>query len=119
MIYEINNTPVKTPSSCTWGLNYISVEDSGRTLDGEMHIDPVTTKRKLDNVAWNGLDNVEAAAILQLVNQKRFMTVKYDDALTNTVQTRTFYIGDPTAQTYSWRVGNKIFSSLAFNFIEK
>lgn len=118
MIKKINGITIKTPSSCTWGLQDIASEDSGRTLDGTMNIDRIAQKRKLDCV-WNGVTNTEAATLLQAVNASVFMSVTYDDAMTGTEQIRTFYVGDRTAPVHTWSDGKKLFTSISFNFIEK
>lgn len=120
MIYEINGTPIKTPSSCTWGLYYVSSEDSGRnTSDGKMSIDTITVKRKLSGVSWNNATPPEVSDILTLVHAKRMMTVKYEDAMSGSIETRTFYISDPSAPVLRWSVGLKMYSSLGFDFIEQ
>lgn len=120
MIYEINDTAIKTPSSCTWGLYYVSSEDSGRdTTDGKMSIDTIAVKRKLSGVTWQNITKAEASTILTAVHAKRFMTVKYEDAMSGTIETRTFYISDPSAPVYRWSSGLKIYSSLGFDFIEQ
>jgi hypothetical protein len=120
MIYEINGTLIKTPSSCTWGLYYVSSEDSGRnTTDGKMSIDTIAVKRKLSGVTWANITQAECASILQAIHAQRMMSVKYADAMSGTIQTRTFYISDPSAPVYRWSDGLKIFSSLGFDFIEQ
>jgi len=118
MIKKINGITIKTPSSCTWGLQDLSSEDSGRTLDGIMHKDVIAQKRKLD-CSWNGLSQSEAATLLQAVNASVFMSVTYDDPLTGAELTRTFYVGDKSAPVQIWTLNNKRFSSVSFNFIEK
>ena len=120
MIYEINGTSLKTPASCTWGYNFISGENSGRdTLDSLMHIEELGAKRKLSGVVWNNITNTEATEILQLVTAERMMLLKYDDLLSGNIETRTFYISDPSAQVYRWSVGMKIIAVLGFDFIEQ
>ncbi len=121
MIYKVNGQALKTPASCTWGLYYVSSEDSGRdiALDAKMHIDTLATKRKLSGVTWTNITNTEATQILQLVHAKRMMTLEYDDLLSGHKETRTFYISDPSAQIYRWSVGMKIIAVLGFDFIEQ
>jgi hypothetical protein len=96
----------------------LSSEDSSRTLDGVMHKDIIAQKRKLD-CSWNGLSQSEAATILQLVNASIFMTVTYDDLMTGNEQTKTFYIGDRTAQANIWVFNGIKNTNIAFNFIEQ
>ena len=115
---KINGIEVKTPSSFTWGLQDLSSEDTGRTLDGVMHKDLIAQKRKLDCV-WNNLTRQETAILLQAVNSSVFLQITYPDALTGTDQTRTFYTGDKTAPVLMWVGTKQIYSTITFNFIEK
>ena len=115
---QVNGRLLKTPSSMTWGLQDLSSEDTGRTLDGKMHKDRVSQKRTLD-CTWNNPTQSEASQILQAVNEKIFMDITYPDAMSGTYQTRTFYVGDRTAPFKTWTVKQKIFSSISFNFIEQ
>jgi hypothetical protein len=120
MIHKVNGITLKTPASCTWGFNFISGENSGRdTLDSLMHIEELGTKRKLSGVTWNNITDTEATEILQLVTAKRMMTLQYDDLLSGNLETRIFYISDPSAQVYRWNVGMKIIAVLGFDFIEQ
>lgn len=118
MIKKINGTSVKMPSSCTWGLQDISSEDSGRTLDGVMHIDRIATKLKFDCI-WNGPTQEETSAILNLVCPNVFVDLTFDDPITMTEKTKTFYTGDKSAPVYQWSTGSKIFTTLSFNFVEQ
>lgn len=118
MLKKINGIAIKSPSSCTWGLQDISSDDSGRTADGKMHKDIIAQKRKMDCV-WNGLSQSEAATLLQQVNASVFLEVTYDDPMSGTEETRTFYIGDRTAPVHMWNSTTKVFTSISFNFIEQ
>ena len=115
---KIDGTIVPAPSSLGWGIMHLDSEDSGRTVDGVMHIDEVDKKEKLEPV-WNGLNVLDTKTILQLVVNKRFVQVTYPSPLTGTEVTKTFYTGDKTSPFHSWTENNKTFTSLSFSFIEK
>lgn len=115
---KINGTKIKTPSSFAWGLQDLSSEDAGRTLDGVMHKDIVAQKRKLD-CSWSGLTSEEASTLLQAVNSSIFLDITYPDALSGREETRKFYTGDKSAPVHMWTSGQKTYSSVSFNFIEK
>lgn len=118
MIKKINGQNIITPSECTWGLQDLSSEDSGRTLDGLMHKDIVAQKRTIE-CSWNGLNKADAATLLQQVNASVFMSLTYDDPMSGTEQTRTFYVGDRSAPVHIWNTSKKIFSTISFSFIER
>lgn len=115
---KIDGTLVPTPSSLGWGIMSLDTEDSGRTLDGKMHIDEVATKEKLEPV-WNGLGVFDTKLILQLVVPKRFVNVTYPSPYTGTEVTKRFYTGDKSSPFQSWTSNNKTFTSLSFSFIEE
>lgn len=85
-------------------------------MSGKMHVNIVTKKRKLE-LSWKAVDFDTASEILRAVDKETF-NVTYRDALTNTLQTRTFYVGDRTAPVYSYAVGHQWYSNINFNFIE-
>ena len=81
-----------------------------------MHVELQTRKRKLE-LSWSGIGFAETAEVLQAVNPETFR-VTYLDALTNTTQTRTFYVGDRSAPVHSYVEGNQWYTTLSFNIIE-
>jgi hypothetical protein len=118
LMLKINGTDIKTPSSFAWGLQDLSSDDSGRTLDGIMHKDRIAQKRRLD-CSWDNPTKDEASTILKAVNGTIFMQVTYPDTMSGNYETRTFYVGDRSAPMKTWMIGNKRYSSLSFSFIEK
>ena len=116
-ILKINGKYIPNPSSLQWGIQSVSDSNAGRDMSGKMHVNIVTRKRKLE-LSWNAVDFATASEILQAVNKKTF-NVTYRDALTNTLQTRTFYVGDRSAPFKSWYIGGQRVESLSFDFIER
>lgn len=115
-ILQIDGNWIPDPSSLQWGIQSVSDSNAGRTTDGKMHVNLITRKRKLE-LAWNGVNFAVTSEILKAVNPETFQ-VTYLDALTNTRQTRTFYVGDRTAMVYSYSDGYKRYQNVAFNIIE-
>ena len=115
-ILKINGRYIPNPSSLQWGIQSVSDSNAGRDMSGKMHVNIVTRKRKLE-LSWNAVDFETASEILKAVNGDTF-SVTYRDALTNKIQTRTFYVGDRTAPVYSYAVGQQWYSNISFNFIE-
>lgn len=119
MLLKINGTPIKTPSAFTWSIADLSSEESGRsTNDGKAQKDIIASKRTLQ-CTWNNPSKEEVATILQLVSKNVFFEVTYPDALSGHDETRTFYVGDRSAPMKIWTLGNKRYSTLSFNFIER
>ena len=115
-LIKINGVFIPDPSSLQWGLQSVSRSDAGRDQKGKMHVELQTRKRKLE-LSWSGIGFAETAEVLQAVNPETFR-VTYLDALTNTTQTRTFYVGDRSAPVHSYVEGNQWYTTLSFNIIE-
>lgn len=107
---------IPDPSSLQWGLQSVSDPNAGRSLDGKMHVNLVTRKRKLE-LSWNGVDFATAKEILQAVNSETFW-VEYLDALENRKLKKQFYVGDRTAPVNSYAVGYRWYTNVSFNLIE-
>ena len=106
---------IPDPSSLQWGIQSVSDPNAGRTMDGKMHVNLVTRKRKLE-LSWKGIDFNDTAAILQAVNPETFW-VRYHDALINDYVKKEFYVGDRTSMVQSYAPGFQR-NDVAFNIIE-
>lgn len=115
-LIKVNGVYIPNPSSLEWGVQSISDSNAGRTSDGTMHVNLVTRKRKLQ-LSWNAVDFATASEILQAVNPEKF-DVTYQDALTNTLLTKKFYVGDRTAPVHSYAEGHQWYANISFDLIE-
>jgi hypothetical protein len=114
----VNGVELPDPAEYTWGLQDVSASDAGRTEDAMMHKNRVGQKRKL-NLTWSGLEPADVALILQAVNPE-YMEVSYPDAMSNSTETRTFYVGDRSAPIHWWYgTTGRYYNRLSFNFIER
>lgn len=112
---EVNNTPIPTPSRFKVGI--LDISNAERNADGDMMIDRVATKRKLE-LFWNELKPSQLSSLLGLVNNVTFF-VKYPDPMTGDIETKTFYSGDKNIDMYSYVNGIPVWNDISFNFIEK
>lgn len=113
----VDGVAVKTPSSFSWGLQDVSDSASGRTQDTLMHKNRIAQKRKL-SFAWAGPTPQEAATLLQAFNPE-YVSITYPDSMSGQNETRTFYVGDRSAMTKIWTIGNKRYESISFDAIER
>lgn len=114
-ILKVNGSFIPDPSELQWGIQSVSDSNAGRTMDGKMHVNLVTRKRKIE-LKWSGVDFATTAEILAAVNDETF-NVTYHDALTNSSQTKTFYVGDRSAMVKSYVEGYRR-NDISFNIIE-
>ena len=68
------------------------------------------------NLSWQYVTNADAKTILTAFNPE-YVDVNYLDPLTNSYQTKTFYVGDRSAPIYNTRLG--LWTSVSFNIIER
>lgn len=116
---EINGVSVKTPQKCTVGLQTIDADSSGRNAKGKMVRDVITQKVKIE-LEWGSLSDSEISIILTKV-KANFFSVTYPDPEVGGMATKTFYVGDRTAPSYSWHDKYKAmkWQGLSMNFIEQ
>ena len=114
--FKINGTTVKTPQGCTWSLQDLSSDDSGRTLDGLMHKDIVAQKRKL-TCKWPAMKWSECSIIANFMKNKGVKVVlTYPDIMTGTYISKNFYTGDMTVPFFDW--SRELVESAECHFIE-
>lgn len=111
---EINNTPIPSPSKFKPGI--MDINKAERNAKGEMLIDRIATKRKLE-LSWSKLEVDELKTLLSLVSNV-FFFVSYPDPLEG-VTTKTFYVGDRNTPMFSYTNGKAVWKDVAMNFIEK
>lgn len=116
-ILFVDGIAIKTPSGMTWGLQDVSDSDAGRTQDAVMHKNRIAQKVKL-SLSWDNPTHGEAASILRAFNPE-YINVTYPDAMSGQNEARMFYVGDRTAPMKIWIVGNKRYSQLSFDLIER
>lgn len=117
--FKINGIAVKPPTACTWGLQDLSSEDSGRTRNnGEMHKDIVAQKRAL-KVKWGAMSWEEASQIVQMCKNKGVtVLLTYSDIMAGGIITKNFYTGDCTVPYKFWTDERKTVENIMCDFIE-
>lgn len=114
--FKINGITVKTPQSCTWSLQDLWSDDSGKTLDGVMHKDTVAQKRKL-TCKWGAMTWSECSVIANFMKNRGVMVqLTYPDILQGEYITKTFYTGDMTVPYFDW--SRELVESASCDFIE-
>lgn len=115
--WRVDGVTMPCPSSFEWGLQDVSLGESGRTDDALMWKNRVSQKRKIA-ISYNGITTDVCAKVLQAVNPE-YIQVYYWDLMDNQYETRTFYVGDRTAPYKCFWVGNHRVERLSFDIIER
>ena len=119
-LIKINNVAIPTPSSYQYDRSdYDAEEGSYRDITGEMTRQRITTKVKL-TLSWNSgaLTKEEVSKLLKAVDPL-FFKVTYFDPHEGGMRTTTMYVGDRSANMYSFVNGKPVWNTISFNLIEK
>ena len=109
-----DNTNIPAPSKYDWKLSDVSSADAGRTEDGKMHKERITSKVHIE-LEWQNVNDTDATTILTAF-QPEYIEVKYFDYKSNDFLTKTFYVGDRAVSAYSRA---KKIGTISFNIIER
>ena len=116
---QVNGVDIKTPSVFEVGIQDVSAPDSGRDLSGLMFKNTITQKRTI-SLEWAYPTPQETAAIINAFMASEYFSVTYwDPTDASAQQTRTFYLGDRSSPIQQWTEDSKLYTSVAFNIIER
>lgn len=91
--FKINGVEIPTPTTFEVGIEDLSSEATGRTLDGVMHKDVVAVKDSF-NCTWRDLSWAESAHLIKLLDGKESFSFTYPDPRNaKRWLTGTFYAG--------------------------
>ncbi|MBU3226810.1 DUF6711 family protein [Clostridium algidicarnis] len=112
---SINGAELPAPTDFQVGIMDISKAE--RNANGEMIIERIATKRKLE-LTWKNLSKEETSKLLKSVSPIFFNTT-YIDPQDNSEKTGTFYCGDRTNGMLGFINGEPYWKSIKFNLIER
>lgn len=113
--FKINGTAIPTPNEYVYGVEDLSSQQTGRTLDGVMHKDVVAVKDYYD-CAWRNLSWADTALILNAIDGKPKINFTYaDPRYPNSFVTNEFYVGSRTGKAVDLK--RKVWGELKFRFI--
>jgi hypothetical protein len=117
MAHEFNDVVVRTPTSFGWDLVDETAGDT-EAADGTDYSEIITQKRSL-SYQWSDPTKEEVSAILKLINQSRYVKIKYPDSMSGEYETREFKNTKKSAPFRDLRVGAFVHSSLSLQFEER
>ncbi|MBR0411054.1 MAG: hypothetical protein IJI25_08650 [Eubacterium sp.] len=91
--FKVDGVTLPTPDEYKPGIEDLSSEETGRTLDGIMHKDVVAVKDYYEFV-WKDVSWEKAARIFKAVDGKTKVSLTYaDPRVPNRFLTNNFYVG--------------------------
>ena len=115
--FKIDGVAIPTPAEYQAGIEDLSTEQTGRTLDGVMHKDVVASKDYYE-CKWVFLSWDDIATILNAINEKESFNFTYaDPRIPNRFITNRFYVGERSAAALNLTDPKKSWKSLTLKFI--
>lgn len=119
IVNSVNLVPYIAFQGLEYQLSDIDDPDTGRMMDGTMRRGKIADKDKWKLRFRSDLTTAEISTILTAVTHQ-YVTATYLSPRTNTVITKTLYVGDRTAAHCIQREDGKIlWKDLAFSLIER
>ena len=115
--FKIDGIPIPTPAEYVAGIEDLSSEQTGRTLDGVMHKDVVASKDYYE-CKWIFLAWEDMATILNAINEKESFDFTYaDPRVPNRFITNKFYVGERSGSALNLSDPKKSWKSLTLKFV--
>lgn len=115
--FKIDGVEIPTPSTYKAGIEDLSSEETGRTLDGVMHKDVVAVKDYYE-CTWAKLSWADAATLLNAIdNKEKFNFTHADPRKPNQWVTNEFYVGERSAVALDLTDAQRAWKSLTLKFI--
>lgn len=115
--FKINGVAIPTPSTYKCSIEDLSSEETGRTLDGIMHKDVVSTKDRYD-CTWKRLSWEDMATLFNAIDGKTKVTFTHaDPRVPNTYITGDFYIGQREGAALNLNDEKRTWNDISFSFI--
>lgn len=112
----VDITPYIAFGGVKWSRNDVDGPNAGRSQDGTMQRDRISTKYRFD-ITCKPLTAAEQAIVLQAI-QPEYVIVEYTDPLDNTVKMAQFYSNNfPSTFCIMRDNGDEIWNGLAFPLI--
>lgn len=120
MIFKINGVnclPFLDDEGFLWGRNDIDSEQSGRTMDGQMHRGRVAIKRRLD-LTCKPLTTAQTTQLLNLIRPE-FVEVEYTDPMDGLIYATMYSNNVPATIMTINEDGTALWKGIKFPLIEK
>lgn len=101
----INGLSMPAPSKFNITYNDLDSEETGRSMDGNMHRDVIGTNFRTIDLEWKTMERDDLRKLLKAVSNKTF-PVTYYDPIQDAMITKTMYAGNRKVDMYNYVIDN-------------
>ena len=114
--FQINGVPIPTPTEYEFGIEDLSTEETGRTLDGIMHKDVVAVKDYY-KCTWKHLSWEDTATLLNAIDGRTQITFTHaDPRIPGQYVTGDFYVGTRDGTAIDLSDPPRAWADISFQF---
>ncbi len=100
----INNVEIPTPSKFNVTYNDLDSEETGRSIDGNLHRDVIGHNFRTLDLEWKTMEREDLRRFLNAISKDTF-TVTYYDPIQDAMNTKTMYAGNRKVDMYNYVLG--------------
>lgn len=101
----IDGKAIPTPSKFNITYNDLDSEETGRSLDGNLHRDVIGTNFRTIDLEWKTMERGALRILLNALSKKTF-SVTYYDPIEDAKVTKTMYAGNRKVDMYNYIIDN-------------
>ena len=103
-LLSINGVAMPTPSKFNITLNDLDSEETGRSIDGNLHRDVIGTNFRTIDLEWKHMKRDDLSRLLNAVSNVNF-TVTYYDPIEDAMISKLMYAGNRKVDMYNYVLG--------------
>lgn len=114
--WMVGSTHIYIPSTpCKIEHSNVTGSSTGRDESGYMHIDWLRRDVRKVFLHYNAITGTELNWLMNLMQGKEFQFTFLED---NTTYTMNAYVGECSYESYSYAIGDKVYTNFSINVIE-
>ena len=116
----INDVAIPAPSKFNVTYNDLDSEETGRSIDGNLHRDVIGRNFRTLDLEWKTMEREDLRRFLNVISHDTF-TVTYYDPIEDAMNTKTMYAGNRKVDMYNYVLGEDgqpIWIDISVSFIQ-
>lgn len=116
----IDGVAMPTPSKFNITLNDLDSEETGRSIDGNLHRDVIGTNFRTIELEWSYLSRSDLKKLLNAVSKVNFEVIYYDPIQDARIK-KTMYAGNRKVDMYNYVIGEDgkpLWTNIGFSLIQ-